>query len=88
MGELRFSVCVIDPRSGATGVRTVQAIYLVDAGDTVVVQGANRVALRTTTGNVVVAPEASLSASACAFAMSSRVSRWSSSTTPMCARSS
>ena len=56
--EERVTVCVIDPTSD-TGVRTVQAIYLVDSGDTVVVQGANRVALRTTTGNVVVAPDAS-----------------------------
>ena len=57
--EERISVCVIDPTSGDSGVRTVQAIYLIDAGDTVVVQGANRVDLRTTTGSVVVAPEAS-----------------------------
>ena len=56
--EERVTVCVIDPTQD-TGVRTVQAIYLVDAGDTVVVQGNNRVALRSTTGNVVVAPEAS-----------------------------
>jgi hypothetical protein len=56
--EERVSVCVIDPTQD-TGVRTVQAIYLVDQGDTVVVQGTNRVALRMTTGNVVVAPEAS-----------------------------
>jgi len=56
--EERVSVCVIDPTSD-TGVRTVQAIYLIDAGDTVVVQGSNRVALRSTTGNVVIAPEAS-----------------------------
>ncbi|HUF12113.1 MAG TPA: outer membrane beta-barrel protein [Longimicrobiales bacterium] len=56
--EERVTVCVIDPNS-PTGVRTVQAIYLVDEGDTVVVQGDRRVALRTTTGNVVVAPDAS-----------------------------
>jgi hypothetical protein len=57
--EERITVCVIDPTTGDTGIRTVQAIYLVDAGDTVVVQGANRVALRSTTGDVVIAPEAS-----------------------------
>ena len=56
--EERVTVCVIDPTQD-TGIRTVQAIYLVDAGDTVVVQGANRVALRSTTGSVVTAPEAS-----------------------------
>lgn len=56
--EERVSVCVIDPTSD-TGVRMVQAIYLIDAGDTVVVQGTRRVALRSTTGNVVVAPDAS-----------------------------
>lgn len=56
--EERVTVCVIDPTQD-TGIRSVQAIYLVDEGDTVVVQGTNRVALRSTTGNVVVAPSAS-----------------------------
>jgi hypothetical protein len=56
--EERVTVCVIDPTQD-TGIRTVQAIYLVDEGDTVVVQGNNRVLLRSTTGNVVVAPNAS-----------------------------
>ncbi|HEX6588812.1 MAG TPA: outer membrane beta-barrel protein [Longimicrobiales bacterium] len=56
--EERVTVCVIDPTQD-TGIRTVQAIYLVDEGDTVVVQGNNRVALRSTTGSVVVAPRTS-----------------------------
>jgi hypothetical protein len=56
--EERVAVCVIDPTADS-GVRMVQAIYLVDQGDTVVVSNGQRVGLRTTTRGVTVAPSAS-----------------------------
>lgn len=56
--EERVAVCIIDPTVDS-GVRTVQAIYLVDQGDTVVVSDGRRVDLRTTTRGVAVASGAS-----------------------------
>ena len=55
--EESVTVCVVDP-SGQTGLRTVNAIYLPDSRDTVVVVNGNRVDLSSTTGNVIVASNA------------------------------
>lgn len=55
--EERVSICVIDPTVDA-GVRTVDALYLVDDRDTVVVQNNRRIPITTAYGNVTVAPDA------------------------------
>jgi len=53
--EETVRVCVIDPMA-PNGVQTVEAIYLVEQGDTVVVRNGQRVAIATAFGNVPVAP--------------------------------
>jgi hypothetical protein len=45
--EEQITVCVIDP-AAAGGIRSVSAIRMVQSGDTMVMRGADRVALRTT----------------------------------------
>lgn len=54
--EENVSVCVIDPTS-ANGVSNVNAIYMVDQGDTLVVRNGQRVAIGSAYGNVAVAPD-------------------------------
>ena len=56
--EERITVCVIDP-AAENGIRTVNAIYLPERGDTMVVVNGNRQTLRSTLpGNVMLASEA------------------------------
>jgi hypothetical protein len=56
--EDAIRVCVIDP-SGEMGIRTVDATFLPASGDTLITVNGQRVALRSTTGNVMVASNAS-----------------------------
>jgi hypothetical protein len=55
--EEEIMVCVVDPTSG-TGVRMQPAIRMIQSGDTLVMQGGQRVALRNVVGNVRVARNA------------------------------
>jgi hypothetical protein len=51
--EEPITVCVIDP-ADPSGFRMVSAMYMPASGDTMVMQGGNRVRLGTTVGNVMV----------------------------------
>lgn len=56
--EEAVRICVIDP-DAPDGVQMVDATYLIDEGDTVVVRNGRRVAITTAYGDVDVAPDAS-----------------------------
>lgn len=55
--EEEIMVCVVDPTSG-TGIRMQPAVRMIQSGDTLVVQGGQRLALRNVVGNVRVARNA------------------------------
>jgi hypothetical protein len=55
--EEAITVCVVDPTS-STGIRTQNAIFLPERGDTMVVVGGQRTLLRNSIGNVMVARNA------------------------------
>ena len=55
--EEAITVCVIDPTS-STGVRTQNAIFLPERGDTMVIVNGERTLLRTSIGHVMVARDA------------------------------
>ncbi|MGH7474991.1 MAG: hypothetical protein ACRELD_01755 [Longimicrobiales bacterium] len=55
--EEALTVCVVDP-TAAGGLRTLNAVYLPDQGDTLVTVNGSRVPLSTATGSVLVASSA------------------------------
>ncbi len=54
--ERAIQVCVVDP-TVAAGTRMVDATYVIDTGDTVVVSNGTRRPLSSTVGNVMLAPQ-------------------------------